>query len=170
MEIREVRPDEHEAAGAVAVAGYLDFYRDALGYYADHLRDVSRRARGAIVLVAVDGARIVGTVTYIADSTSAYAENQLPDEASIRMLAVAPEHKRSGIGRALSMACVERARAGGKRAIVLHADAIMEGARRLYEGIGFVREPARDYRPDDATLLLCYRLALSVPTGTNLGS
>jgi ribosomal protein S18 acetylase RimI-like enzyme len=160
MEIREVTAEEHEAAGAVAVAGYHDFYRDALGSYADHLRDVAGRAAGAVVLVAVDGGRIVGTVTYVSDSSSPYAQHQLTGEASIRMLAVAPEHKRSGVGRALSLACVERARSHGKRAVVLHADEIMEGARRLYEGLGFVRDPARDYRPDDETLLLCYTLAL----------
>jgi ribosomal protein S18 acetylase RimI-like enzyme len=160
MEIREVAPEEYEAAGAVAVDGYRDFYRDALGNYADDLRDVTGRAAGASVLVAVDGGRIVGTVTYVSDSSSLFAQHQRTGEASIRMLAVAPDRKRAGLGRALSRACVERARADGKSAVVLHADEIMDGARRLYEGLGFVRDPARDYRPDDETLLLCYRLTL----------
>ena len=82
------------------------------------------------------------------------------DEASIRMLAVKPAHARRGIGRALSVACIERARADGKRAVSLHADDIMDASRGLYEELGFRRDPSRDYRPDDVTFRFCYVLEL----------
>lgn len=160
IEVREVRPEEYETAGDVAVEGYREFYREALGSYADRLRDVAARSEGAVVLVAVDDGEVVGTVTYVPDATSDYAQHQLGDEASIRMLSVAPKHKRRGIATMLSVACVDRARAEGKRAVSLHADEIMDVAHRLYERLGFVRDPARDYRPDDETVLVCYVLEL----------
>jgi ribosomal protein S18 acetylase RimI-like enzyme len=160
VEIREATPPEFDAAGEVAVAAYEEFYAANLGYYADRLRDVASRAKDAIVLVAIDKGAIVGTVTYVDDPGSQYAVDLRAGEAMIRMLAVAPAHKRRGIGRALSVACIDRAVAEGKRSVVLHTDEIMEASQRLYEGLGFRREPARDFRPDDETFGLCYVLDL----------
>lgn len=161
VEIREARPEEYEAAGEVSVEGYREFYAASLGTYADHLRDVTWRVKaGGVVLVAVVGDEVVGTVTYVADFSSELAEHQRPGEAAIRMLSVAPSAKRRGIGRALSEACIERARAEGKRGIVLHADEIMKAARALYEELGFRRDPDRDFAPDDETWLVCYVLDL----------
>lgn len=155
-----MRPAEYAAAGEVAVEGYREFYRERLGSYADHLRDVASRAAGATVLVAVEDGSVLGTVTYVGDPGSPFAQHRREDEASIRMLSIDPKHKRRGLGRALSIACIERARAEGKRAVVLHADAIMRASQLLYEGLGFRRNPGGDFRPDDQTLLLCYTLDL----------
>jgi ribosomal protein S18 acetylase RimI-like enzyme len=160
LEIREVRPDEHTAAAEVTVAAYAAAYQDALGYYAAHLADVAGRARDATVLVALNDHQLAATVTYVADARSALAEGQQPDEASIRMLAVAPTHRRRGIGRALTQACLDRARQDGKRRVVLHADEVMQASRQLYEGMGFQRDPSRDFAPDDETWLVAYVLDL----------
>jgi ribosomal protein S18 acetylase RimI-like enzyme len=160
MEIREARPEEFAAAGEVAVEGYRDFYGRRLGDYGERLRDIDSRAAGAVVLVAVEDGEILGTVTYVPDSSSPFAQHVGDGEASIRMLSIEPRHKRRGVGKALSLACIERARSEGRRAIVLHADDIMEGAQRLYEGLGFRRDPSRDFEPDEDTLLLCYVLDL----------
>jgi ribosomal protein S18 acetylase RimI-like enzyme len=160
IEIREAAREDFDAAGDAAVAGYAGFYGPHLGSYEERLRDVAARAAGAAVLVAIDGGEIVGTVTYVGDASSPYATHQREEEASIRMLAVKPSHTRHGIGRALSEACIDRARADGKRAVSLHADEIMDASQRLYEGLGFRRDPSRDYRPDDETFLFCYVLDL----------
>ncbi|MCA1833255.1 MAG: GNAT family N-acetyltransferase [Actinomycetota bacterium] len=160
MEIREAHDHEYDAAGHIAVEGYRDFYRDRFGDYEGRLRDIAARAAAAHVLVAIDNGEVVGTVTYVSDPRSDFAQHAEPHEASIRMLSVAPAHKRRGIGKALSVACIERARAEGKRRIVLHADEIMQASRALYESLGFRRDPARDFEPDDETMLLCYVLEL----------
>lgn len=160
MEIREAQPGEYPVVGAVAVEGYRDAYGTGLGYYADHLRDVASRSSAGVVLVAVEAGEILATATYVPDPSSRFAEQQREEEASIRMLAVAPEHKRRGIGSALSAECIERARAERKRAIVVHADEIMTCARSLYEGLGFRRDESRDFAPDEETFLVCYVLDL----------
>lgn len=160
VEIREARPDEYEAAGEVAVETYREFYRAALGSYEEHLRDAAARAKAGMLLVAVVDGRVLGSVSYVPDAASDLAtRSQKPDEASIRMLSIAPEAKRRGIGRALSQACIARARAEGKRRVVLHADEIMTAARELYESLGFKRDPDRDFSPDQ-TWLVCYVLDL----------
>jgi ribosomal protein S18 acetylase RimI-like enzyme len=159
IEIREATARDYDAAGAVAVAAYAAFYGD-LGPYEDRLRDVAARAGDATVLVALEDGLAVGTVTYVGDATSSFAAHQRDDEASIRMLAVVPSRARRGIGRALSLACIDRARGDGKTAVSLHADEVMASSQRLYESLGFRRDPGRDYRADDGTVLLCYVLDL----------
>ena len=67
-----------------------------------------------------------------------------PDAAGIRMLAVEPERQGAGAGRALTLACIERARGDGRHRIVLHSTPVMTVARGMYERLGCVREPARD--------------------------
>ena len=163
MEIRPVRTEEIEESGEVAVAGFAEFYAEDLGYYADRLRDVASRIRGGTVLVAVEDGVVAGTVTYIADFDSPYAEKMEAGEAGIRMLAVRPDFMRRGLGRSLTQACIDRAHDEGKTAVVLHADEIMKISQTLYESLGFVRDPERDYAPDETTFLYAYRLSLRPP-------
>lgn len=160
IEIREATPEDFVAAAEAAVEGYAGFYGPDLGPYEVLLRDVAGRAGAGAVLVAIDGAEVVGTVTYIGDASSAFAAHQRDDEASVRMLSVKPSHAKRGIGRALSVACIERARRDGKRAVSLHADEVMAVSQRLYESLGFRRDPERDHQADDGTVLLCYVLDL----------
>lgn len=151
MEIREIRDDEIEQAADVVVAAYraLDGAPpiDENGYV-EQLRAVADRAREAVVLVAVDdAARVVGCVTYVPDETSPYAEGLLPGEASMRMLGVAVEAQRGGLGRALVQACVDRARAEGRERVFIHSGRWMRAAHAMYESLGFVRVPDRDWLP-----------------------
>ena len=59
MEIREVRPDEYDAAGALTVEAYREFVpgdgSESWSGYLESLRDVAGRAQRSVVLVASDG-------------------------------------------------------------------------------------------------------------------
>jgi len=118
MEVRELREDEAEKAGQLvfeayrAIEGSPPVEED--GYGAE-LRAVARRAREAVVLVAVAEGQLAGCVTYVPDESSPLAEDLRPGEAGIRMLAVDPAWHRRGVGRALVEACAARGRAAGKR-------------------------------------------------------
>jgi GNAT superfamily N-acetyltransferase len=125
------------------------------------LADVAGRAAVADVLVAVDGEGVVvGGIAYIA-GPSPLAWFEGPDEVGLRMLAVAPEAQGRGVGTALITACVARARAAGRRTILLHTTAPMTAAHRLYGRTGFRRDPPRDEILDDGLKLLAYILDLS---------
>jgi ribosomal protein S18 acetylase RimI-like enzyme len=163
MEIRPVQPHEHETLGDLTVAAYaaIDPTTVEEDDYNAELRDVAGRAAGAEVLVAVDGdGTVLGGVTYVPGPQSPSAEFTEPDAAGIRMLAVAPEAQGQGIGEALSRACVERARAADKAQIVLHSTDRMTTAHRLYERLGFVREPSLDWEPVPGFWLRGFRLRL----------
>jgi ribosomal protein S18 acetylase RimI-like enzyme len=164
MEVRLVRPDEHEALGKLTLAAYRGVdprTTDAGDGYDDELVDVGRRAVDADVLVVADPERgVLGGVTYVPDSGSSSAEFTDPDAAGIRMLAVSGEARGRGVGEALVRACIDRATAAGKRRIVLHSTERMTVAHRLYQRLGFVRDEATDWEPVPGLVLLGFRLDL----------
>jgi ribosomal protein S18 acetylase RimI-like enzyme len=83
-----------------------------------------------------------------------------PEEAEIRALAVSPEARGSGVGRALLAAVIERAARDGIRHLVLLTQADMKAAHHLYEEAGFGRLPERDWSPEPGVTLLAYGLTL----------
>jgi GNAT superfamily N-acetyltransferase len=99
--IRRARPEEYPTIGGIAARAYLgdgllDFGESDA--YLVKLRDVAGRAAVADVLVAVEGDRVLGSVTFVADG-SPMADFARAGEAEIRMLAVAREARGRGAGK-----------------------------------------------------------------------
>jgi ribosomal protein S18 acetylase RimI-like enzyme len=160
FEIREAREDEYEAAGELCVLAYAALEGETDLGYSGALRDVATRAEVVPVLVAAEpGGRLLGTVTYV-PGPGPYAETERPDEAGFRMLAVAPWAQGRGVGRALVEQCIARARAEGKAAIAIVTRPSMHAAHRLYESLGFARDPSGDFEFEPDEWLWGYRLAL----------
>lgn len=163
IEIRDALPEEHEELGELVVAAYRGLgVLEGDEAYEVELRDVDTRARDAVVLAAVDrqAGRLVGCATYVPGSASSLAEGLRDGEASIRMLAVDPSAQGAGAGTALAAACVERARADGFRAVMLHSLPVMAGAQRIYARLGFRHVPERDWEPVPGLVLRCFVLEL----------
>lgn len=160
--IREARPEEHARLGELVVAAYRSLPEFDEPDYEPELRDIARRAREAVVLVAVDaGSRApLGCVTYVPGPESPWAELLEPGEAAIRMLAVDPTARGRGVGMALAAACVARAREDGRAAIFLHSLPYMRAAQAIYARLGFIRRPDRDWEPVPGIRLLGFALAL----------
>ena len=161
MTIRLVRPEEHQALGALTVAAYRALLGpDMDAGYAEELADVGGRATLADVLVEVDdGGRLLGGVTYI-PGPGPLAWFAGAGEAGMRMLAVDPAAQGRGVGARLVAACVQRAAAAGKHRLLLHTTAPMTVAHRIYERAGFRRDPDHDEVLDDGLHLLAYILEL----------
>lgn len=163
IEIRAAQPTEYQAVGEITAQAYIQDGLLAFGesdWYLGELRDVAKRAAAADVLVATQDGRLLGTVTYVASTGGAMAELSRPGESEIRMLAVAPEARGRGAGQALVQACVDRARAAGDTGMVLSTQTVMRAAHRIYERLGFVRAPERDWQPIDGVdfTLVTYEL------------
>lgn len=143
--VRPVTPTDLEHVGALTARAYVS---DGLladdHVYADELRDATARARAATVLVAVEREELLGTVT-IAEVGSGYAEVALEGEREIRMLAVDPAARGRGVGELLLRAALEHAAATGPGAVVLSTMPAMRAAQRMYERVGLVRVPGRDW-------------------------
>lgn len=159
--IRPARPDEYDAVAALTVRVYVgDGYVPAGDDYATELADVAHRAAAAEVLVAEQEGRIAGSLT-VARPGTPYAEIAQPGELEFRMLAVAAEARGHGVGTALVRAVIDEATAGGYEAVVLTTMATMTDAHSIYERLGFVGVPERNWLTHDGLRLFVMRLALS---------
>ena len=156
MIVRPALPDEFDAVGDLCVAAYAPFL-DGGGRYVEQLRDVARRAAYASVLVAVDGSRLVGTVTFVPDG-GPLGEIAGEDETEFRMLAVDPAFQGRGVGAALLEDVISRSTGHG--AIVCSSLPVMRAAHRLYARLGFARAPSRDWAPVAGVRLLAFVLPL----------
>lgn len=157
-------PDELARLGALTLHAYtsLPGHVHEADYEAE-LADVRTRAEAPAteVLVAVDDdGTLLGGVTFVADSTSPFAEHAIGGAASFRMLAVDPAVQGRGVGQALVRACLDRARALGCREVVVHSAAWMTIAHRLYQRLGFARDESLDWTPEPGIDLLAFRALL----------
>jgi GNAT superfamily N-acetyltransferase len=140
--------------------------------YLEMVLALEERLDVAQILVAHDGDRLVGTVTFFPDA-GAEGWGWPAGVAGIRSMGVDPAAQRRGAGSALLDECRRRAIASGASGIVLHTAHFLPAAMRLYERHGYVRHPAHDLRASDVMLLpdpaldytaLAYRLDLSRPS------
>lgn len=171
MEIRDAHPDEFDEVGDLRVAAYVaDGFLSPQSTYAPHLRALGADGLDQ-VLVAVDDGRnsvqqpepgrgqIVGTVM-LQGWPQGGEILAGPQEAEIRALAVVPEARGAGVGRALLAAVIARAARAGIRQLVLLTQTEMRAAHHLYDEAGFSRLPERDWSPEPGVKLLAYGLAL----------
>jgi ribosomal protein S18 acetylase RimI-like enzyme len=169
IEIRDAREDEFSELGNIRVAAYVaDGFLSAQSTYAPRLRELGADGLDH-VLVAVqpngsNGGRMVGTVM-LQGWPQGGEILAGPEEAEIRALAVSPDARGAGVGRALLAAVIERAVRDGIRNLVLLTQAEMKAAHHLYEQAGFARLPERDWSPEPGVSLLAYGMALDAPAG-----
>lgn len=163
MHIRLARAEELAAVGELTLAGYVaDGLLSPGDWYAQELRAADKRAAEAELMVAVESSgRLLGTVTFCLPG-SPWSEIAGPDEAEFRMLAVAPDARRRGIGSALAQWCVDRAREQGCAGVAISSHPDMGSAHRMYARMGFIRAPERDWKPAEDVQLIAYVLDLRV--------
>lgn len=156
--IRPVEPQEYADVAELTAGTYRSEGYGSPAYEAA-LRDVAGRAADSTSLVALDGERVVGAVT-VSTRGGPWAERAAPGEAEIRMLVVDPAARGAGIGEALVRTCIALAEEDACTAVRLSTEPTMTTAHRLYERLGFVRTPDRDWSPVEGVTLLTYVLEL----------
>jgi GNAT superfamily N-acetyltransferase len=176
--VRDARPDEHEAVRALTLRAYAEYAAVMTpGAWAGLERAVrsaleaeGRAASGgdggdaafpAQRLVALDGDAVAGTVLLYPPAADAYggAAERTP-WPEVRLLAVPPERRGTGVGQLLMDECVRRARAAGATTLGLHTSRSLAAAVRMYQRMGFVRAPEHDFQPPGAEVVEAYRLEL----------
>lgn len=107
------------------------------------LAEVDGVAAG-VVVVGYTAEGFIGTNRALDDSDSLLPPQPHSDAAYLSNMAVAPKHRRKGIGRTLVLAAADSAAARGCSKLYLHVRVGDEPASALYEGCGFV------HRDEDA--------------------
>jgi ribosomal protein S18 acetylase RimI-like enzyme len=164
--IRAAGPGEYAAVDRLTVDSYRE-YAGSLSpemwtaYEAD-LADSETRAQEAVILVAEVAGKLVGAVAYFPPAER--ESRWFPvDFAYLRVLAVLPQYRGQGIGRRLTEACIERARADSARALGLMTTELMTVAKDMYERLGFVQQA--EYEGAMGGRFWLYSLPLDSATG-----
>lgn len=131
---------------AAAIGTYRGLVSDRmLELYIARSTEMDERFVQGGLLVAVQYGRIAGTVTFHEDASHAGFPH---DWAGFGTLAVRPQMQRRGVASLLVRRCIAAAIPLAS-VVGIHTGEFMAGARRLYEGMGFVRLPEHDLKASD---------------------
>ena len=159
LEIREILRDEYELLGQLMVEVYsnLDGFptqNEQPAYY-EMLANIGSFAeqKDTQVLVAISAEReMVGGVVYFGDMArygSGGTATTEKNASGIRLLGVDPRSRGAGVGKALTNACVQRARDRGHSQVILHTTQSMQVAWHLYQKLGFERSLDLDFTQEE---------------------
>lgn len=158
IDVRDARPEEYDEVGEATVSGYgAD---DSMAEYRAVLRDVATRSKSADIIVATLDATIVGAAAYPHKGGDYEDIAFAPHEAEFRMLTTTPAGRGLGIGELLSRECIRRARRDGRTHVVISVAPGNAPAERIYQRLGFIRDPQRDWNASDGFALQCWDLDL----------
>jgi ribosomal protein S18 acetylase RimI-like enzyme len=169
LTIRRARPKETDAVAKLLVRAFAElgrgfYWPDGWDRYLSGVADVEGRRDQTQLWVAELDESIVGSVDYYPPGNGGYhpAITFPPGWAAFRCLAVDPERRGAGVGRALVEHLVALARRDQATHLVLHSIPLMTVAVGLYQRMGFARLPSHDFRPraESPHQWLAYGLAL----------
>ena len=165
VQLRDVRLDELDDAGRLIGDSYQEYRvhipAEVWDPYFRDITNVRARMDKSELIVAEHQGRIVGCVTFYPKEYQAEDQPCPPEWAGIRLLAVHPDSRGLGIGKALMDECLRRCRQRSITTLVLHTTEIMRVAQGMYERMGFKRIPELDFYPTQEWVVMAYRLDIA---------
>lgn len=155
LQIREIRESELRKLGNLMI----DVYSKLEGFpaqseqprYYETLANIGRftEKKDAKVLVAIayEG-ELAGGVVYFGDMAEYGSGGSATNEknaSGIRFLAVDERFRNMGVGKALTLFCIDLARNQKHNQLILHTTQAMQIAWNLYEKLGFKRSKDLDF-------------------------
>lgn len=154
FEIRNAKPEEFEEVGRLLVETYskIDGFpkKEEQPDYYKMLANIGEfiQRPATELLVAVREGEIAGCVIYFSDMQyygSGGTATQEKNASGFRLLAVNPTYRKKGVGKLLSLSCIEKARQDGNSHLVIHSTESMQVAWKMYEKLGFERAKDLDF-------------------------
>ena len=140
IRLRDYQSSDAENLNRIAVSAFdqfQDHYSDWPAMRAGLSKTSDLGVSGEVIIAELQGT-FAGAVAYFGPNSqkAVFFDQRWP---IIRMLVVDPAFRGKGIGRALSDACIARARCDGSPIIALHTSPIMSVALPMYLKMGFVK-------------------------------
>ncbi|APG59913.1 GNAT family N-acetyltransferase [Christiangramia salexigens] len=153
--IRNAKPNEYKAIGELMVEVYsrLEGFpkRDEQPDYYNMLENIGEITKnpGTELLIAVEAdEQILGAVVYFSDMKyygSGGTATQEKNASGFRLLAVVHSARGKGVGKLLTLECINRSKEHGNERVLIHSTKFMQTAWKMYENMGFVRYPEIDF-------------------------
>ena len=162
--IRDATVEELDQVALLIRDAYQEYQAsfppEAWESYARDMMDVRGRLYISELIVAEHAGALVGAVTFYPNASQSEQEGWPPGWTGVRLLAVNPDARGLGVGRALMDECLRRSRLRNARTLGLHTTELMAVARGMYERMGFVRVPEFDFPGASGLVVMAYRLDL----------
>ena len=155
LELRDIKADEFDELGSIMV----DVYRNLKGFptpdeqpeYYQMLQNIgsftTKPNTRVLVAISPEG-KILGGVVYFSDMRqygSGGSATKEKNASGMRLLAVRKDARGAGIGKALTVACIDLARKSGNDQMILHTTESMQVAWGMYQKLGFKRSRDLDF-------------------------
>jgi len=170
VRVRELRKEEFETLGQLMVEVYSNLEGfptpdEQPAYYAllANIGAFSEKQDASVLAAVAPDGDLMGGVVYFGDMAaygSGGTATSVRNASGIRLLGVDPRFRNRGVGKALTHACIERARERGHAQVILHTTQAMRVAWALYESLGFERSEDLDFRQGDLPVF-GFRLRMS---------
>ena len=152
-------PSEYDSIGRLMVHVYLQLDgfpkpNEQPGYYhmLAHVGDLTTKPETELLIAINTEGNTGGAVVYFGDMKyygSGGTATKEVDSAGFRLLAVDPSARGMGLGKLLTNACIEKARTGKRKQVVIHTTKAMQVAWKMYMEIGFERSEDLDFVQGD---------------------
>ncbi|SEG06710.1 GNAT family N-acetyltransferase [Algoriphagus boritolerans] len=157
--IREAKSKEFEETGKMMVGVYSGLKgfpqpEDFPQYYdlLLHIGRLTEKPKTSLLIASDNNKAVLGAVVYLGDMSNYGSKGLATQEknaAGIRFLAVSPNARGLGIGKALTFACIQKAKDSGLAQVILHTTLTMMTAWKMYEKMGFQRAYELDFDQGD---------------------
>ncbi|GJM29000.1 MAG: hypothetical protein DHS20C17_16350 [Cyclobacteriaceae bacterium] len=158
FEIRNARPSEFVSTGQMMVRVYSGLPgfpgpHEQPRYYQmlSQIGDQTKKPLTELIVAVSDSGNVLGGVVYFGDMQFYGSGGTAIDEsnaAGFRLLAVDPDSRGLGIGKALSKECIKRAKESGQKQVIIHSTKSMQIAWKMYEKLGFKRSQDLDFNQE----------------------
>lgn len=140
VKVRDYEGPDAEALNRIAVSAFSQFrdqYQDWPAMLAGLSKTSTLSATGEVIVAEI-GDQLAGAVAYFGPNSpkAPFFDQRWP---IIRMLVVDPAFRGKGLGRTLTMECIERAKRDKAAVIALHTSPIMTVALPMYLKMGFAK-------------------------------
>ncbi len=158
-DVREAHPDEFTKIGSLMVTVYSQLEgfpnpEEQPGYYKllANIGDLTHNPGTKLLIAVSKTGDIGGAVVYLGDMKYYGSGGTAPNErhaAGFRLLAVDPATRGQGIGKLLSIACLQMAKDEKQPQMIIHSTKAMQVAWKMYEKLGFKRSEDLDFKQED---------------------
>ncbi len=153
--IRNANPNEFSAIGQLMVKVYsqLEGFPTAdeqPNYYKmlANIGDLTLKPETELLVAVSPENEIAGGVVYFSDMQyygSGGIATQQKHASGFRLLAVDNSFRSQGIGKMLTQACIDKAKAKNHAHVIIHSTKAMQTAWKMYEDLGFKRSEDLDF-------------------------